>query len=78
VPTWGKRKVHEITRRDVILLLDGIEDCGVPVLRNCVAELLSRLFLSLCHGPGHRGRVAGNPRSSSGGDGGNRYRNDNR
>lgn len=45
VPAWGKRRAKDIGRRDIILLLDGIEERGAPVLRNRVAGLLSRLFM---------------------------------
>lgn len=44
VPAWGKRRAKDIGRRDIILLLDGIEDRGAAVLRNRVAGLLSRVF----------------------------------
>ena len=44
-PEWGKRKAKDITRRDIIKLLDAIEDRPAPVLRNRVASVLSRLFL---------------------------------
>ncbi len=40
----GKRKAKEITRRDLIIVLDGIEDRGAPVARNRVAGVLSRMF----------------------------------
>jgi integrase len=41
---WGSRKAKSITRRDVVKLLDSIEDRPAPVLRNRVAGLLSRFF----------------------------------
>src|SRR5215472_1433654 len=44
LPEWDGRKVRSITRREVIKLLDGIEDRGAPVIRNRTASLLSRLF----------------------------------
>jgi integrase len=44
VSEWGTRKAKDITRRDIIKLLDGIEDRPAPVLRNRVASVLSRLF----------------------------------
>ncbi len=43
-PLWGKRKAKTITRRDVIVLLDGIEDRGTPVMRNRTAGLMSKMF----------------------------------
>jgi integrase len=43
VPHWGNRKVSEIKRRDIVLLLDGIAKRG-PVIRNRVHSALTRLF----------------------------------
>src|SRR5438477_242765 len=43
-PAWGSRKARDITRRDVIELLDGIEKRPAPVERNRTAALLSKLF----------------------------------
>ena len=45
VPEWGKRKAREISRRDVIQLLDTIEDRGARTIRNRTASVLSRLFV---------------------------------
>ena len=45
VPAFGKRKAKSVTRRDIIKLLDRIEDRGAPVMRNRTASLLSKLFL---------------------------------
>jgi integrase len=44
IPHWGERPAKDITRRDIIKLLDGIEDRGASVLRNRTAGLLSRVF----------------------------------
>ncbi len=44
VPELGKRKAKDITRRDLIIILDRIEDRGAPVARNRVASVLSRMF----------------------------------
>lgn len=44
VPVIGPRKAKEIARRDVIRLLDAVEDRGAPVTRNRTAALLSKLF----------------------------------
>jgi integrase len=44
LPAWGQRKAKDITRRDVIELLDNIEARGAPVARNRTAALLSKLF----------------------------------
>lgn len=43
VPAWGKRKVADIKRRDIVLLLDQIRD-RAPVVANRVHGALSRLF----------------------------------
>ena len=43
VPHWGLRKVSEIKRRDIVLLLDGIAKRG-PIIRNRVHSALTRLF----------------------------------
>ncbi len=43
LPTWGQRKVHDIKRRDIVLLLDEIEK-RAPITRNRVHGALSRLF----------------------------------
>ena len=43
-PSWGKRKVNEITRRDVVLLLDGIKERGSPIQANRVLACISKMF----------------------------------
>ena len=43
VPAWGKRTVHEITRRDVRDLLDGIA-ADRPVMANRVRGVLLKFF----------------------------------
>jgi integrase len=45
LPAWSKRRAKDISRRDIIRVLDGIEDRGISVTRNRVASVLSRLFL---------------------------------
>ena len=40
----GGRKAKDISRRDLIRLLDAIEDRGAPITRNRTAGVLSRLF----------------------------------
>ena len=45
LPAWSGRRAKDILRRDIIRLLDGIEDRGSPVTRNRTASVLSRLFL---------------------------------
>jgi integrase len=44
LPAWGERDVHEITRRDVHDLLDGIADSGRVVTANRVRAYLSTFF----------------------------------
>ena len=44
LPHWGRRLAKDISRRDIIELLNGIEDRGVYVMRNRVAGVLTRLF----------------------------------
>lgn len=34
LPTWGERSIHDITKRDLIDLLDGIVDRGSPITAN--------------------------------------------
>jgi len=41
---WRHRPAEGITRRDAVLLLDGIVDRGAPVMANRVAALLTRMF----------------------------------
>ena len=43
LPAWGERKVETITRRDIVLLLDEIEQ-RAPITRNRVHGALTRLF----------------------------------
>lgn len=45
LPVWRGRLAKEISRQDVMALLNAIEDRGVYVMRNRVAGVLSRLFL---------------------------------
>lgn len=44
VPAWGKRKARDITRRDVILLLESILERGAPIQSNNVLEVARRMF----------------------------------
>ena len=48
LPAWGKRKVKEITRRDVVMLLDQVRDRGAPVTANRLLGRLTRLFNFAC------------------------------
>jgi integrase len=47
VAIWGERDIHDITKRDVIDLLDGIADSGRVVSANRVRAYLNK-FLSWC------------------------------
>src|SRR5262249_49314287 len=47
LPAWGRRTVHEIVRRDVIELLDGVA-VDRPILANRTRATLSRFFGWLC------------------------------
>ena len=44
VPVWGKRKMEEITRRDVIRVLDSVMDRGAPISANRTFEVVRRMF----------------------------------
>ncbi|HTP63765.1 MAG TPA: integrase arm-type DNA-binding domain-containing protein [Geobacteraceae bacterium] len=44
VPAWGKRKITDITRRDIILLRDKIAERGAPVQSNRVLAYVSGMF----------------------------------
>jgi integrase len=44
LPTWGGRKVEDITRADVIELLDGIVDQGSPIAANRTLAATRKLF----------------------------------
>ena len=44
LPSWRNRKAAEISRKDVIALLDRIVERGVPVLANRTKGLVSKMF----------------------------------
>lgn len=44
VPVWGKRKITDIKRRDMVLLLDDIADRGAPVMANRVLAYTRKMF----------------------------------
>jgi integrase len=44
IPAWGRRKAKDITRRDVIALLDTIVDRGSPIAANRMLACLRRMF----------------------------------
>ncbi len=43
-PIWGRRKAKDITRRDVITLLDKIVDRGAPIQANRVLAVVRKMF----------------------------------
>lgn len=43
-PFWGKLKAAEITRRDIVLLLDRIKDRGAPIAANRTLACIRRMF----------------------------------
>ena len=43
-PLWGKRKAADITRREVIDLLDKIKDRGAPIIANRTLACIRRMF----------------------------------
>jgi integrase len=57
IPAWGNRPIQEISRRDILDLIDGIVDRGSPVMARRVQARLHRLF-RWCVG---RGIIAVNP-----------------
>ncbi|MDD5759166.1 MAG: site-specific integrase, partial [Desulfobulbaceae bacterium] len=56
LPAWGNRKVADIKRRDIVLLLDSIAE-RAPITRNRVHGALSRLF----NFAGERGIIEDSP-----------------
>jgi integrase len=44
LPKWQHRRVFEITRQDVRLLVESVAESGAPVVANRVASLLSKVF----------------------------------
>jgi integrase len=44
LPKWRSRALAEITRADILDLVEGIADAGAPILANRVVALLSRMF----------------------------------
>jgi integrase len=43
-PEWGPRQIAEITRKDVIKLLDGLVDRGAPVMAKQTHSTIRKLF----------------------------------
>jgi len=46
-PAWGNKRVSDIRRRDVVVLLDAITDRGAPVQANRIFSIL-RTFFAWC------------------------------
>jgi len=44
LPLWGKHKAEDITRRDAVLLLEGIIDRGSPAMSNQVLKITRKVF----------------------------------
>ena len=44
LPRWGRRKAKDITRRDVVRLLNEIVDRGAPIQANRTLTILRRMF----------------------------------
>lgn len=44
VPVWGKRKAKDITKRDVIVLMDSIVDRGAPIMANNTFAVIRKMF----------------------------------
>lgn len=44
IPAWGKRKAADITKRDVINLLEGIVDRGAPSMANYCFAVIRKMF----------------------------------
>ncbi|MCG8016993.1 MAG: tyrosine-type recombinase/integrase [Candidatus Thiodiazotropha sp. 'RUGA'] len=44
VSEWGRRKAKDITRRDVVILLDGIVDRGAPIQANRTLAVIRKMF----------------------------------
>jgi integrase len=44
LPVWGQRKAKDITRRDVIRLLDGVVDRGAGIMANRTLAVIRKMF----------------------------------
>ncbi len=44
LPQWGRRKARDITRRDVVGLLDGIVERGAPIQANRTLAVIRKMF----------------------------------
>ncbi len=43
-PKWGKRKITDIKRRDLVVILDDITDRGAPIMANRVLAYTRKMF----------------------------------
>jgi len=44
VPRWGKRKITDITRRDLVIVMNEIKERGAPVMANRVLAYTRKMF----------------------------------
>lgn len=44
IPAWGKRKAADVTKRDVVRLLEGIVDRGAPIMANYCFAVIRKMF----------------------------------
>lgn len=44
LPEWGRRKAKDITRRDVIRLIDGVLERGAPIMANRSLAVIRKMF----------------------------------
>jgi integrase len=44
IPSWGKRKATDVTKRDVVLLLEGIVERGAPGMSNNTFRVIRKMF----------------------------------
>jgi integrase len=44
IPLWGRRKAKDVSRRDVIAMLDGIVERGAPIQANRTLAVVRRMF----------------------------------
>ncbi len=44
IPFWGKRKAADIKKRDVVLLLEKVDERGAPVMANRLRALIQKMF----------------------------------
>ena len=56
LPKWRKRRANEITRHDVVRLLDRIVDRGKPVQANRVFSVIRKMFSHIVWSPSTRTR----------------------